>query len=98
MADIESIIGSIDIKVRELVADRISLQKKVEESKKEIESLQSQIMELVEENRNLKKEKQLNNLTNIITNNSDVSESKILINDLLKKINRSISIISKDND
>lgn len=98
MADIENIIGSIDIKVRELVADRISLQKKLEESKKEIESLQSQIMELVEENRNLKKEKQLNNLTNIITNNSDVSESKILINDLLKKINRSISIISKDND
>ncbi len=98
MSELGKIIDDIDWKVRQLVADKKSLKEKLIEKDKEISLLQSQVMDLVNENRILKEEKQTNNLTNIINNNSDFAESKKLINDLLKKINRSISIISRDNE
>ncbi len=98
MSELGKIIDDIDWKVRQLVADKKSLKEKLIEKDKEISLLQSQVMDLVNENRILKEEKQTNNLTNIINNNSDFAESKKLINDLLKQINRSISIISRDNE
>jgi len=98
VSELGKIIDDIDWKVRQLVADKKSLKEKLIEKDKEISLLQSQVMDLVNENRILKEEKQTNNLTNIINNNSDFAESKKLINDLLKQINRSISIISRDNE
>ncbi|MBR1625708.1 MAG: hypothetical protein IJ681_01020 [Bacteroidales bacterium] len=92
------IIEDIELKVRSLISERIELQRKLSEKENDILNLQKQLTELSNENERLIKKERINNLGNIVINNSDISESKVLINDLLKKINRSISIISKDNN
>ena len=98
MTDLNKIIEDIELKVRSLISERIELQRKLSEKENDILNLQKQLTELSNENERLIKKERINNLGNIVINNSDISESKVLINDLLKKINRSISIISKDNN
>ncbi|MGP1515506.1 MAG: hypothetical protein ACTTJH_06045 [Bacteroidales bacterium] len=98
MAGIEEKILDIEKKVKFLVWDRIELKKNLSDKEQELAILKEQIRELVDENRELKKNKTINNLEKIIINNSDIAECRILINNLLRRINRSISIISKDNN
>ena len=95
--DINSVIEGIEVSVKKLVADKHNLQHNKKKKDEEIERLKTQIKDLTLEIDRLKRDKQINNLTNIITNNSNDFDAKVLINDLLKKINRSISIISKDD-
>lgn len=94
MNEIEKIIEDIDQKVRCLVSNCILLEENLLQKEKEIEELRSQIINIKQDKENLinKENKEYN-----INNDSDINKSKILIDDLLKKINRSISIISKDN-
>ncbi len=94
MNEIEKIIEDIDQKVRCLVSNYILLEENLLQKEKKIEELRSQIINIKQEKENLinKENKEYN-----INNDSDINKSKILIDDLLKKINRSISIISKDN-
>ncbi|MCH3924849.1 MAG: hypothetical protein LKE30_08035 [Bacteroidales bacterium] len=69
----------------------------MKKSNDEIKELENQISELVKQNKELKEELELIKITNIINNSSDISESRIIINNLLKKIDKSISIISSKN-
>ncbi len=89
MSEIEEIIEGIDQKVRQLVSNNERLEEVLSQKEREIEELKAQIMNLEKE---INKEKVIENNIN---NDSDVNKSKILIDDLLKKIDRSISIISK---
>jgi predicted RNase H-like nuclease (RuvC/YqgF family) len=89
VSEIEEIIEGIDQKVRQLVSNNERLEEVLSQKEREIEELKAQIMNLEKE---INKEKVIENNIN---NDSDVNKSKILIDDLLKKIDRSISIISK---
>lgn len=89
MSEIEEIIEGIDQKVRQLVSNNERLEEVLSQKERDIEELKAQIMNLEKE---INKEKVIENNIN---NDSDVNKSKILIDDLLKKIDRSISIISK---
>lgn len=98
MSEADKILEEIDIRIQQAVSENKRLKSLLEDKDREIESLQKQVYDTVMQNRELKENKNISNLTNILNNCSDVSESKLIINDLLRKINKSISIISKDND
>lgn len=98
MESINEVLSKIDYKVRQLAAKKKETENALLLANKEIKDLENQVMELVKENKNLKEELKTKEITNIINNHSDVSESKVIINDLLKKINDSISIISSKNN
>ena len=98
MDSINEVLSKIDYKVRQLAAKKKETENALLLANKEIKDLENQVMELVKENKNLKEELKIKEITNIINNHSDVSESKVIINDLLKKINDSISIISSKNN
>jgi cell shape-determining protein MreC len=98
MESINEVLSKIDYKVRQLAAKKKETENALLLANKEIKDLENQVMELVKENKNLKEELKIKEITNIINNHSDVSESKVIINDLLKKINDSISIISSKNN
>ena len=98
VSEAAKILEEIDIRIRQTVSENKRLKSLLEDKDREIESLQKQVYDTVMQNRELKENKNISNLTNILNNCSDVSESKLIINDLLRKINKSISIISKDND
>lgn len=91
MSEIEEIIEGIDQKVRQLVSDNERLEEVLSKKEREIEELKAQIMNLEKEKEEIREKVIENN----INNDSDINKSKILIDDLLKKIDRSISIISK---
>lgn len=91
MSEIEEIIEGIDQKVRQLVSNNERLEEVLSQKEREIEELKAQIMNLEKEKEEIREKVIENN----INNDSDVNKSKILIDDLLKKIDRSISIISK---
>ncbi len=91
MNEIEEIIEGIDQKVRQLVSNNERLEEVLSQKEREIEELKAQIMNLEKEKEEIREKVIENN----INNDSDVNKSKILIDDLLKKIDRSISIISK---
>ncbi|MBO6118479.1 MAG: hypothetical protein J6P44_08065 [Bacteroidales bacterium] len=98
VSEADKILEEIDIRIQQAVSENKRLKSLLEDKDREIESLQKQVYDTVMQNRELKENKNISNLTNILNNCSDVSESKLIINDLLRKINKSISIISKDND
>ena len=98
MTDLNQIIEDIELKVRYLISERIELKRQLSDKENDILNLQKQLSELSKENEHLINKERISKLGNTVINNSDISESKVLINDLLKKINRSISIISKDNN
>lgn len=91
MNEIEEIIEGIDQKVRQLMSNNERLEEVLSQKEREIEELKAQIMNLEKEKEEIREKVIENN----INNDSDVNKSKILIDDLLKKIDRSISIISK---
>jgi predicted nucleic acid-binding Zn-ribbon protein len=98
MKSINEVLAEIDYKVRQLANERDELKSSLKEANEREKELRNQIMDLVKENKNLKEELELKKITNIINNHSDVSESKVIINNLLKKINDSISIITSKNN
>lgn len=73
------------------MSDNERLEEVLSKKEREIEELKSQIMNLEKEKEEIREKVIENN----INNDSDINKSKILIDDLLKKIDRSISIISK---
>lgn len=97
MSDINEIVDSIDWKLRKLVLQKNELAKQLLLKDEQVALLQEQVQQQSAEIECLKQEKQINKLTDIINNSSDNKQYKELIDDLLRKINRSISIISSKN-
>ncbi len=97
MSDINEIVDSIDWKLRKLVLQKNELAKQLLLKDEQVALLQKQVQQQSAEIECLKQEKQINKLTDIINNSSDNKQYKELIDDLLRKINRSISIISSKN-
>lgn len=97
MKEIELIIDDIERRVKLLSLQKANLEQDKLRLETENADLQRQVQELVTENIKLKEEKNINNLINTIIENPNIADSKHIINNLLRKINRSIAIITRDN-
>ena len=98
MKEIDRIVNDIDVKVRQLMSDKISLRKQIDERDVVISTLQSRISDLIEKNKQIDIVENKNKLNNIISNNSDIFFDKLMIDAFLEKINKSIEIISKNTE
>lgn len=98
MKEIDRIVNDIDVKVRQLMSDNISLRKQIDERDVVISTLQSRISDLIEKNKQIDIVENKNKLNNIISNNSDIFFDKLMIDAFLEKINKSIEIISKNTE
>lgn len=94
MENLQEILVSIEKKILILSKREEALKVAVEQKDKQILSLQEQIKNLQNEVVDLKQKEDINKITNLINNHSDITECKLIINDLIRKINKSISILS----
>lgn len=94
MENLQEILVSIEKKILILSKREEALKVAVEQKDKQILSLQEQIKNLQNEIVDLKQKEDINKITNLINNHSDITECKLIINDLIRKINKSISILS----
>ncbi|MCQ2326942.1 MAG: hypothetical protein MJZ71_05200 [Bacteroidales bacterium] len=94
MENLQEILVSIEKKILILSKREEALKVVVEQKDKQILALQEQIKNLQNEVVDLKQKEDINKITNLINNHSDITECKLIINDLIRKINKSISILS----
>lgn len=94
MESLQEILVSIEKKIRILSKREEALKNAVEQKDKQILDLQERINVLQNEIVDLKQKEDINKITNLINNHSDITECKLIINDLIRKINKSISILS----
>lgn len=94
MENLQEILVSIEKKILILSKREEALKNTVEQKDKQILDLQEQINVLQNEIVDLKQKEDINKITNLINNHSDITECKLIINDLIRKINKSISILS----
>lgn len=94
MENLQEILVSIEKKILILSKREEALKVAVEQKDKQILALQEQIKNLQNEVVDLKQKEDINKITNLINNHSDITECKLIINDLIRKINKSISILS----
>ncbi len=102
MNNLQEILGSIESKIKRLALEKVDLEEKVLRQQETIAKLQQEIALLKsnkdEQKEEIKEQENINKINNIINNSSDIAECRKIINDLLKKINRSIAIVSaKEN-
>lgn len=94
MENLQEILVSIEKKILILSKREEALKTVVKQKEKQILDLQEQINVLQKEIMDLKQKEDINKITNLINNHSDITECKLIINDLIRKINKSISILS----
>lgn len=102
MDNLQEILGSIENKIKRLALAKVDLEERVLQQQELIAKLQQEIATLktnnIEQQNEIKEQENTNKINNIINNSSDITECREIINDLLKKINRSIAIVSaKEN-
>lgn len=96
MEDLQNILVDIEKKVRQLAFEKVNLEEVLHQKNLEIDNLKREIKQLKESNNNLNKKVQ--GTENIINNHSDLTEYRLIIDDLLSKIDRSITLVSaKEN-
>ncbi|MDO5759635.1 MAG: hypothetical protein Q4Q06_01255 [Bacteroidota bacterium] len=97
MEELQNILVSIEKKVKQLALEKVDLEELLLRKNREIEILKTEIEQLKLSNNNLNTQTQGTGNNNII-NNSDKTEYRLIINDLLNKIDSSISLIeNKEN-
>lgn len=94
MENLQEILVSIEKKILILSKREEALKVAVEQKDKQILALQEQIKDLQNKVVDLKQKEDINKITNLLNNHSDITECKLIINDLIRKINKSISILS----
>lgn len=96
MEELQNILVDIESKVKQLAFEKVNLEELLHQKNLEIDGLKREI-ERLKENNNLNKEK-VQGTENIINNNSELAEYRLIIDDLLNKIDRSITLVStKEN-
>lgn len=93
MESLQDILSHIEEKVKKMALERVDLEEESIRKDALIESYKSRIEELQEQNKQLKEQEKIYKSNNI-NNKSDIAETKTIINELIKKIDSSISIVS----
>ncbi len=96
MEELQNILVDIERKVRQLAFEKVNLEEVLYQKDLEIDKLKREIEQLKVSNNNLNKEVQ--GTGNIINNNSELAEYRLIIDDLLSKIDRSITLVSTEEN
>lgn len=97
MEHLGTILAGIDYKLRRLLADQAALKERLRKLTEENEELHDQLTKTKEEKENIYKQLDIIKLRNTLAAKSDSTEIKLKINQLIRKIDRSIEFLNKVN-
>jgi chromosome segregation ATPase len=94
MADTASLVSSIGIKVRTLIAKLAAMESENERYRKEINELKQKIAEQLQDIQD--KERQLNvlNTVNVLEHTEGTAEAKAKVSELLREIDKCIGLLN----
>lgn len=95
MEDLQTLIVGIDYKVRKLLDDKRKLEKEIEGLKTDKDEINKIVLEQSEVINNLKEQITTLKLGEAIKSSSDITEVKLKINNLVRKIDRCVGMITK---
>ncbi|MFA6200168.1 MAG: hypothetical protein WC679_07195 [Bacteroidales bacterium] len=95
MEDLQTLIAGIDYKIRKLLDDKRELETVIEGLQADKEEKNKIIQEQSEVINNLKEQITTLKLGEAIKNSSDITEVKLKINNLVRKIDRCVGMITK---
>ena len=95
MYDFETTVTSIEGKVAQLIAENATLRTKVEEQTKLCKELQEALEKQHILINNLEQQNKISNLGNTLANKNEANEMKLKINQLIRTIDRSLSLLTK---
>lgn len=95
MEDLETIIVGINFKVRKLLDDKRKLEKEIEGLKADKEEINKIVLEQSQVINNLKEQITTLKLGEAIKSSSDITEVKLKINNLVRKIDKCVGMITK---
>lgn len=95
MEDLQTLIVGIDYKIRKLLDDKHKLEKIIEGLQADKEERNKIVQEQSEVINNLKEQITTLKLGEAIKNSSDITEVKLKINNLVRKIDRCVGMITK---
>lgn len=95
MFDYEATLTGIEEKVRKLIAENERLRAEVEQLKVSQEALSKSAQDNISVINQLKEENKLLKLRNSLTEKGDSAEIKLKINQLIRTIDRSLSLLNK---
>ncbi|MDD4829063.1 MAG: hypothetical protein WC108_08585 [Bacteroidales bacterium] len=95
MEDLHTLISSIDYKVRRLLDDKRKLENSIDGLLTEKQKLDKIVSEQSQEIINLKEQIKILKLGEAVKSNSDITEVKLKINNLVRKIDKCVGMITK---
>ncbi|MDD2488489.1 MAG: hypothetical protein WCS10_03240 [Bacteroidales bacterium] len=95
MEDLHTLISSIDYKVRKLLDDKRKLENSIDGLLTEKQKLDKIVSEQSQEIINLKEQIKILKLGEAVKSNSDITEVKLKINNLVRKIDKCVGMITK---
>ncbi len=95
MEDLQTLIAGIDYKIRKLLDDKRELETVIESLQADKEETNKIVQEQSEVINNLKEQITTLKLGEAIKNSSDITEVKLKINNLVRKIDRCVGMITK---
>lgn len=95
MEDLETIIVGINFKARKLLDDKRKLEKEIEGLKADKEEINKIVLEQSQVINNLKEQITTLKLGEAIKSSSDITEVKLKINNLVRKIDKCVGMITK---
>lgn len=95
MEDLQTIIVGINFKVRKLLDDKRKLEKEIEGLKADQEEINKIVLEQSQVINNLKEQITTLKLGEAIKSSSDITEVKLKINNLVRKIDKCVGMITK---
>ena len=95
MEDLHTLISSIDYKVRKLLDDKRKLENSIDGLLIEKQKLDKIVSEQSQEIINLKEQIKILKLGEAVKSNSDITEVKLKINNLVRKIDKCVGMITK---
>ncbi|MCK9163341.1 MAG: hypothetical protein WCR29_00330 [Bacteroidales bacterium] len=95
MEDLHKLISGIDYKVRNLIGENHKLEQTVISLQTEKQKLDKIVLEQSELINNLKEQIKTLKLGEAIKSSSDITEVKLKINNLVRKIDRCVGMITK---
>lgn len=95
MEDLQTLIVGINFKVRKLLDDKCKLEKEIEGLKADKEEINKIVLEQSQVINNLKEQITTLKLGEAIKSSSDITEVKLKINNLVRKIDKCVGMITK---
>ncbi len=98
MKQSEILVAGIEYKVKRLIEQKKLLQQKNENLKSEVESLKQELEEIKNDNKALEEKIQTIKVSSVLLSNKDNKNIHQRIDELVREINKSISILNSFNN